>query len=224
MVLRLVTTDTLVSVVSCLIISGLASHPFGSWQPHGRDKSFMWIRDELPRRLPGVRFLVYGYDTALCGSTSFQVIPDLAISLVQTVKAIGWSAPSAKPVLFLVHSLGGIVLKKTLVILAGGDHQERAVLAKIKGDIFFGVPSQGMNMSDIFEMLGNQPNIDLVSGLSNQSHFLPRLDEQFGNISYLQRLQFFWAFETKVTPSVEVSLILNKLLPTHEPYEKELTE
>lgn len=171
----------------------------------------MWIRDELPQRLPGVRFLVYGYDTALYGSTSFQVIPDLAISLVQTVKAIGWSAPSAKPVLFLAHSLGGVVLKQALVILAGGDRQERAILSKIQGALFFGVPSQGMNMQDIFGMIGDQPNVELVKGLSNQSDFLPRLDEQFGNISYLQRIQFFWAFETKVTPSVEVSKFPNKL-------------
>lgn len=214
MVLLLLITDTLVSVVSCLIISGLASHPFGSWQPHGRDKSFMWIRDELPQRLPGVRFLVYGYDTALSGSTSFQVIADLAISLVQTMKAIGWSALSAKPVLFLAHSLGGVILKKALIILAGGDHQEREILAIIKGAVFFGVPSQGMNMGDVFEMIGDQPNVDLVNGLSTQSDLLPRLDEQFGNISDLQRLQYFWAFETKVTPTVEVSPFLNKAFPT----------
>lgn len=179
----------------------------------------MWIRDELPHRLPGVRFLAYGYNTTLFGSTSFQVIPDLAISLVQTMKAIGWSAPSAKPVLFLAHSLGGVVLKNALVILAGGDFQERAILEKIKGAVLFGVPSQGMNMSDIFGMLGDQPNVDLVNGLSNQSDFLPRLDEQFGNISYLQRLQFFWAFETKLTPSVEVSPFLNKVFRAHNSYE-----
>ncbi|KAG8163153.1 hypothetical protein KVR01_007631 [Diaporthe batatas] len=187
----------------CLVISGLASHPFGSWQTHGHDKSFMWIRDELLQRLPGVRFLVYGYDTTLGDSKSFQLIPDLAVSLVDTVKSIGWSTPSAKPVLFLAHSLGGVVLKQVLVILAGGGSDEWSILTKTKGAIFFGVPSQGMSIPDIFEMLGDQPNKALVKDLSDQSNFLPRLDEQFGNISYLRRLQFFWAYETKVTPIVE---------------------
>lgn len=172
----------------------------------------MWIRDELPHRLPGVRFLVYGYDTALAGSTSFQIIPDLAISLMQTMKAIGCSAPSAKPILFLAHSLGGVVLKQTLVLLAGGGSQERAILAKIRGAISFGVPSQGMSIPDIFEMLGDQPNVALVNDLSNQSDFLPRLDEQFGNITYLQKQQFLWAFETKMTPIVEVSFFAKEQL------------
>lgn len=170
----------------------------------------MWIRDELPHRLPGVRFLVYGYDTALAGSTSFQIIPDLAISLVQAMKAAGCSTPSAKPILFLAHSLGGVILKQTLVLLAGGGDQERAILAKIKGAIFFGVPSQGMSIPDILEMLGDQPNVALVNDLSNQSDFLTRLDEQFGNISYLQRIKFLWAFETKVTPTIEVSLLAKR--------------
>lgn len=133
----LLITNKFVSFASCLVISGLASHPFGSWQTHGHDKSFMWIRDELPQRLPGVRFLTYGYDTMLSDSTSFQLIPDLAISLVRTLKAIGLPAPSAKPVLFLAHSLGGVVLKQALAILAGGRSEERSILCEDKGGHLF---------------------------------------------------------------------------------------
>lgn len=166
----------------------------------------MWIRDELPRRLPGVRFLIYGYDTTLVDSKSFQTIPDLAVSLAGTMKAMEWSAPSSRPVLFLVHSLGGVILKQALVMLAGGGSQERAVIEKIKGAIFFGVPSQKMSMPDLFTMLGSQPNTALLKDLA-ESDFLASLDEQFGNISYLQKMQLFWAFETKVTPSVEVSFL-----------------
>lgn len=167
----------------------------------------MWIRDELPQRLPGVRFLTYGYDTALSRSTSFQTITDLAISLIETLKTIGWYAPSSKPVLFLAHSLGGVVLKQALVIMAGGGSRERSIFAKIKGAVCFGVPSQRMHVPDIVNMLGDQPNIALVRDLSDESEsdFLQRLDQQFGNISHLQGLQFFWAYETKLTPSVEVS-------------------
>lgn len=95
----------------------------------------MWIRDELPQRLPGVRFLTYGYDTALYGSTSFQIISELAISLVETMKAIGWSAPSSKPVLFIAHSLGGVVLKQALVMLAGGGRPEGDPCKDKRGNI-----------------------------------------------------------------------------------------
>src|SRR5271167_3314652 len=66
----------LTAMPSCIVLSGLASHPMGSWQPHGDNKSFMWIRDELPQYLPTIRFILYGYDTTLSPSNSFQTIPD----------------------------------------------------------------------------------------------------------------------------------------------------
>lgn len=102
----------------CITISGLASHPFGSWQPHGGDKSFMWIRDKLPQFLPMVRFATYGYETKLFPSTSFQSVPDLAISLVAVLRSCGWSSPTAKPLIFLAHSLGGAVLKQAPALAA----------------------------------------------------------------------------------------------------------
>ncbi|VUC32091.1 unnamed protein product [Clonostachys rosea] len=186
----------------CVIISGLASHPFGSWQPRGSDKSFMWIRDDLPPQLPGVRFLLYGYETKLQGSKSFQSIPDLAISLINSLKTIGWSSLSAKPAALLAHSLGGVVVKQALVMLAGSGVAEQAMLMCIKGAIFFGVPSQGMIVPDIRSMVGDQPNKALVHNLSDQSPYIADLDSQFDGISYLQKLRFFWAFETKITPTV----------------------
>lgn len=79
----------------------------GSWQPRGA-KSFMWIRDELPDLLTGVRFIIYGYDTKLYQSKSFQVLPDLARSFIASLQASGWVS---KPLLFLAHSLGGVLMK-----------------------------------------------------------------------------------------------------------------
>jgi hypothetical protein len=169
----------------------------------------MWIRDDLPRRLPGIRFLLYGYETRLVQSKSFQTIPDLAITLIQTLKAIGWSEPSARQTLFLAHSLGGVLLKQTLVMLADSDVKERAILDHVRGAVFFGVPSTGMRTEDIAAMLVGQPNTALVDDLSDRSDFLPKLQQQFDGISHIQNLHCVWAFETNVTPSIEVSCLLH---------------
>lgn len=55
----------------------------------------MWLRDGLPSDLEGVRVLLYGYDTTLVGSKSFQDLEALAstfrralISLQQSVSII----------------------------------------------------------------------------------------------------------------------------------------
>ncbi|KAF3059605.1 hypothetical protein GL218_05123 [Daldinia childiae] len=187
----------------CIAISGLASHPFGSWQPHGRDKSFMWIRDELPQFLPTVRFILYGYDTILRPSTSFQRVPDLANSFIHVLEANGWTSPTAKPLLFLAHSLGGVILKQTLLMLAGAGQQQASVANLIQGVIFFGVPSQGMAIDDIFRMLGDQPNKDaLITEISTESDYLSQLEKRFSGVSFVRALKMFWAYETKMTPTV----------------------
>lgn len=186
----------------CIALSGLASHPFGSWQPKGDDKSYMWIRDTLPTSIDGVRFILYGYDTTLKNSTSFQTIVDLANSLYLTLQTNGWASPTTKPLVFLAHSLGGVLLKQFLVILAGGNESTQFMLNMIKGVIFFGTPSRGMALGQLLTMVGDQPNKDLVEHLSEASDFLPNLEMQFAGISHIQGMRLFWAYETKTSPTV----------------------
>ncbi|KAH6608207.1 hypothetical protein Trco_004520, partial [Trichoderma cornu-damae] len=189
----------------CIVISGLASHPMGSWQPHGNDKSFMWIRDELPELAPRVRFILYGYDTKLVGSKSFQRVADLANSLIHELKMGGWSSPSSKRLIFLAHSLGGVVLKQSLLMLADSGVAYESILKRTQGAIFFGVPSDGMSISDIHNMLGDQPNKGaLVEEISSGSTFLRNLEEKASGVLHVRGMKLFWAYETQTTPTVQI--------------------
>jgi hypothetical protein len=42
----------------------------------------MWLRDSLPRDVPGTRILTYGYNSDLVGSKSFQGIEAIASEFV----------------------------------------------------------------------------------------------------------------------------------------------
>ncbi|KAI1466204.1 uncharacterized protein F4812DRAFT_452075 [Daldinia caldariorum] len=186
----------------CIAISGLASHPFGSWQPKGRSKSFMWIRDALPQSLRNVRPILYGYDTTLVESLSFQTIFDLALGLINQLKANGWTLPTCKPLVFLAHSLGGIVLKQAFVSLANKIDRDDPIRQAIRGAVFFGVPNLGMEQSHLMAVVEGQANVQLVEDLSVQSEYLRQLDKQFSGISYLQDALLYWCYETKKSPTV----------------------
>ncbi|KAK4077349.1 uncharacterized protein Triagg1_3681 [Trichoderma aggressivum f. europaeum] len=187
----------------CIVMSGLASHPMGSWQPHGKNKSFMWIRDALPHLVPKVKFILYGYDTKLAGSKSFQTVPDIALSLIHTLQQGGWAGTDPRKLLFFAHSLGGIVLKEALRMLADSSVRDELILNRTRGAIFFGVPSQGLDVSDLQVMLQGQPNKDaLVKEISDESPFVRVLEEQFSGISHLQKMKLLWAYETETTPTV----------------------
>lgn len=189
---------------SCIAISGLAGHPFGSWQRKGAEKTFMWIRDDLPQALPQVRFILYGYDSTL-RSDSFQRIPDISQALLQQLHASGWTLSTCKPLLFLAHSLGGIVLKQALVTLANHPGTLEPLRDVIRGAILFGVPNFGMEQTALLSMVENRPNEELVTDLAPGSKYLSTIHDQMSGLSFLQSVTLFWAYETQESPTVRVS-------------------
>jgi len=168
----------------------------------------MWIRDTLPARLPHVRFYIYGYDTSIAGSTSAQNVQDISGTLINTLEAYSLGTPNAKPLIFLAHSLGGVVLKQALVQVAkvAGKASElrSGIFDKIKGVIFFGVPSRPMPFESLYSIVQEQPNEGLVRDLTNKSEYLGVLEHEFSQILSLGTMTMFWAYETKMTRTVMV--------------------
>ena len=60
----------------------------------------MWLRDSLPGDLPGARILIYGYDTGLEGSRSFQTMIDLASQFRNHIQAIRGVRPIISRICF----------------------------------------------------------------------------------------------------------------------------
>ena len=75
----------LLTLHSIIVVPGLGSHPLGSWKSTNSDE--VWLRDFLPKDLPNVRVLLYGYDTTLPGSLSKQSVEDLGRALLEQVNA-----------------------------------------------------------------------------------------------------------------------------------------
>ena len=190
---------------SCIAISGLASHPFGSWRG---PRNFMWLRDGLPKDIPGVRCIIFGYETRLSQTQSFKNVDDIATSLAFQLRSIGRNAPSAKPIVFIAHSLGGIVLKRALVDMARCSDTEMHVLHKIKGILMFGVPSKGMAISHLLTIVHESPNEGLIRTLEPQLPYLSQLSQQYSGISFLRTIRLVSFYETERSQLVEVHSLL----------------
>lgn len=156
----------------------------------------MWLRDALPQSLLTARVIIYGYDTNLIGSQSVQSIEDIAISLIAKLRSIGNTLPSARPTMFLAHSLGGIALKQALVHLAY-EKRHNIFLSKIKKIIFFGVPNRGMKVAHLLSMVQGRPNESLVQLLREGSEYLSFLDERFSGISLIRKMHLVSVYETQ---------------------------
>ena len=78
----------------------------------------MWLRDALPYDIteesndnPVARVMVYGYRSNLHKSESTQNLEDLATSLHSSLVELV-SAATIKPIIFIAHSLGGLIVKE----------------------------------------------------------------------------------------------------------------
>ena len=61
----------------------------------------MWLRDSLPNDLKGARILLYGYDTNLLCSQTFQSIDDVAIAFCKSIRGIRTRENVSRDVNFL---------------------------------------------------------------------------------------------------------------------------
>lgn len=146
-----------------------------------------------------MRCILYGYDTHLAGSQSFQNIDDIAITLTAKLRSIGCTAPSARPIIFLAHSLGGIILKQALAQMARSNDRGVELLSKISNVVLFGVPNRGMRISHLAPMVEGQPNESLVQQLSTESACWKDLDENFSGIYFHRDLRLVSVYETQLS-------------------------
>lgn len=155
----------------------------------------------MPHDFKEVRSIIYGYDSRLLQSDSFQDVKDLATRFIADLTSIGRSLASAKPVVFLAHSLGGIILKAAILEMA---NIEENMLYSMRQVMFFGVPNKGIEISHWLPMVDTQPNENLIRFLSPNSQFLIDLDERFNGVSMLLKVQLISFYETELSPTAEV--------------------
>lgn len=101
----------------------------------------MWLRDALHYDLtsedddrPMARVMIYGYESILAGSQNTQNIEDLATSLVTSLRSLVTSGTS-RPIIFVAHSLGGLIVKQVIPIRPLGSFGR---LTHSTGPDFFG--------------------------------------------------------------------------------------
>lgn len=102
-----------------MFIHGLQGHPEKTWTYSNEKKKAkcFWPRDLLNRDFPNARVLMYGYDSNLTNTLKKLHKPinqagiwNHADSFLLELERERQDAPK-RPLIFLAHSLGGIILK-----------------------------------------------------------------------------------------------------------------
>ncbi|KAL4937746.1 hypothetical protein BDV06DRAFT_226681 [Aspergillus oleicola] len=149
---------------------------------------FCWPRDDLPKRLPkNVQILLYGYEADAIGP--FQVKSQNTITTHGNnfLVALERRIPKGTPIIFVAHSLGGILVKDALVISkAHVIPKFRSIHSDTRMVVFMGTPHRGSEMAGLATTMANitkvalqVPNKSLLRGLEKGSEVLDRIHTAF---------------------------------------------
>jgi hypothetical protein len=201
-----------------IAITGLGGHALGSFR--SADGKFIWLRDFGPRDIPKARFITYGYNTKVVASKNTKGVAALASTLLDgLVKFRRRTQTQQRPMCFVCHSLGGVVLKEALVQASYAVSPEHATQHKVTvstlGFVMMGVPNLGLRHDQLMTVVGGQRNEEfvrnLLTGRDNEpSEYLDRLTEDFSRVCGLQKApwRIILYYEMLPSPTLEVGLTL----------------
>jgi hypothetical protein len=170
----------------------LSSNPSNYKMP--KPRSVYWPRDLLPTTVPNARIFTYGYNTRirhLLGPNKGKVtVYSIAWDLIVCLEAKRRSEAS-KPLLFIAHSLGGIVVKEALRQSYGSELRQshlHSIYKSVSGILFFGTPHGGAEPRGLIfniatkgmKALGFQVDEQIVDALLPSSERLQELRDEFG--------------------------------------------
>ncbi|PFH59149.1 hypothetical protein XA68_12752 [Ophiocordyceps unilateralis] len=131
--------------IDVVLVPGLGANPEKSWMSAKGD--FNWPTD--PKGLVGdnadARILLHMYESAWQGQRKVnQSISNAAGSLLQGLAALSPpNGKSRKPIVFVGHSMGGLVIAKAVTLMKREAQRWPNMLEHVAGAIFFGTPFRG---------------------------------------------------------------------------------
>ncbi|CAM1508710.1 Fc.00g055580.m01.CDS01 [Cosmosporella sp. VM-42] len=183
-------TDAVIDIVA---VHGLNGHREKTWTAKN---GIYWLRDLLPDDVPRARILSWGFDanTHAASGTSGLFLYDHAQTLVSELsRKRKLTNSSQRPIIFIAHSLGGIVVKSALIhsdaARQGALLEQRSIKLSTYGILFMGTPHQGGNGVQLGRILTNVASVFVAADdrilrhLERDSEWLLQQLGQYGPIS-----------------------------------------
>ena len=196
---------------SCIALPGLGYHPFTAWQHDPAADPFMWLRESLPQSTPGTQIFLYGYDAKPHDGGEPTSAEGIALSLISGLRGIGRSSLSAKPVVFLAHSLGGSVLKQCPINLANAGQSEMFMLRTVKACIFMAVPNCLPGPIQLNSMVHDKRFTGLLKELQAAKNvgYLSSMSGMLGGIAQANGIRLCSGYETVEASTTGLEVLLS---------------
>ncbi|TRX91012.1 hypothetical protein FHL15_007994 [Xylaria flabelliformis] len=152
--------------VDIVAVHGLNGKAYKTWIDSGK----LWLADFLPLDIPRARIFTYGYNSAVAFSSSASRVDDYARTLLERLMAKRrlFSHADKRPLLFICHSLGGVVVKRALVIAHERSRRYGSITQDTFGIMFLGTPHRGSDAAFWGKLFGSLANIVTLGSIRTQ--------------------------------------------------------
>ncbi|KAH1579887.1 hypothetical protein KXX17_004125 [Aspergillus fumigatus] len=142
------------SAVDIVAVHGLNGDSITAWS--APETGTLWLKDLIPKHIPHARVLSFGYESSSCrfdGPGFVDKIRSLATTLVADLEAYrSLGDCRTRPIIFVCHGLGGVIVKKALAHSANSTSPLVAHLNEIFistfAILFFGTPPININLAN----------------------------------------------------------------------------
>ncbi|KLU90038.1 hypothetical protein MAPG_09005 [Magnaporthiopsis poae ATCC 64411] len=190
--------------IDCIVLHDFGENAMAAFRDPKSE--FLWIRDQLPQEFTDLDVTTYGYDCHFNDARSTSDHHDWANVLrydLHDYRSRNKANDNMKPLIFVAHSLGGIIFKEVIISLSKSERlDEQKTVMCTHGALFFGVPSQGMNIKSLDAITKANPATNWTVAQLNQNIgdlLRKKRDEAFIKAYPYRESGIFQFYETKTT-------------------------
>jgi len=197
-------------VVDIVAVHGLNGDASKSFTSSKTQKFWLGDEDMLPKDITNCRVLTFSYPASVVevfGKTSSDTILQHATTLVQELAADRLMEKAMeRPIIFLCHSLGGIIVKRALIYSEGRKSKKtehiHSIFVSTYGLLFFGTPHHGSNKANLATFVQRVVDVlpsrvvdtdsQLLESLKEGSETLQDITDNFQPKMKRFHVFFFW--------------------------------
>ncbi|KAI9924003.1 hypothetical protein MW887_007461 [Aspergillus wentii] len=159
----------------------------------------LWLRDFLPHQLPRARILLFGYNSNVGIQSSSAGVREQAQNLLNRLR-LERQGFENRPIIFIAHSLGGILVKEALVQAKLGEAYCSIYTATF-GIAFFGTPHRGSPLARVGDVVAKvvrtvlrNPSNTFLNALKKDDLYANELSSNFQQL--LENYRYLNFYET----------------------------
>lgn len=184
--------------VDIVFVHGINGDRIDTWTYKDRDfpeNNRMWPKDFLPDKLPNARIVSFGYNADFANfypEDQENIAPELTIddystSLLESVRALRKGEETERPIIFVAHSMGGLVVANAISRDLKSDKALQSIPDHTIGALFLGTPFQGSSLASygsiavtlLKYILRKPTQRDSLALLENKSKKLVDINQKF---------------------------------------------